>query len=110
MLDSLLILLNFLRIQGIQVRNCELEIRNQRVAARLGEVFAHDDAQHLHLLAVRGHGVGGDNPAAFAKLMGAVRMLVLLDAIQRHGVCCQRRTRGQTVIAFPHALHSINGK
>jgi hypothetical protein len=62
--------LNLLLVQRIQRLQRKLEVGDERVAAGLGKVFAHDDAQHLHFLRVRGHGVGGDDPAAFAELMG----------------------------------------
>jgi hypothetical protein len=68
--DLLLVFLNLLSVQRVERLDSELEVGNERVAARLGEVFAHDDAQHLHLLRVWGHGIGGDDPAALAELMG----------------------------------------
>ena len=48
-----------------------LEVSEQCVTTRLGEVFAYDYTQHLHLLRVRRHGVGWDNPTALTELMSA---------------------------------------
>ena len=64
--NVLSLLLNAFSIHGIQRLERELEIRNQRIAARLGEVLAYDDTHELHLVRVRRHGVGGNDPAAFA--------------------------------------------
>lgn len=70
--DLLLVLLNLLGVQRVERLDSELEVGDERVAARLCKVLAHDDAQHLHLLRVWGHGVGGDYPAALTELMGTV--------------------------------------
>jgi hypothetical protein len=83
--DLLLVLLNLLGIERVERLDGELEVGNEGIAARLGEVFAHDDAQHLHLLRVWRHGVGGDDPAALAELMGAVVIV--------SGGFCELRTR-----------------
>lgn len=74
--------LDLLRIQRIERLERKLEVRNERVAARLSEVFAHDDTQHLHLLGVRRHGVCGDDPAAFAELVGTNESVVSSKCIR----------------------------
>jgi len=42
----------------------------QLIATAAREIFTHDDAQHLKVLGIRRHGVGGHDPAALAELMG----------------------------------------
>ena len=61
---------DLLIVQLDQLLDCELDVRDQGIAARAREVFAHDHAHHLQRFAVRGHGVGGHDPAAFAQLVG----------------------------------------
>lgn len=68
--DVLLVFLDPLRVELIECLQRKLEIGNQRIAARLGKVLAHNDSDHLHLFRVRGHGVSGHNPASLTKLMG----------------------------------------
>ena len=62
-------LLDLLFIERVQSLQRKLEVRNKRVAPRLGEVFANYDAHKLHLLGVWRHGVCGDDPSALAELM-----------------------------------------
>ena len=78
----LLMLLNLLRIQLIKRLQRQLEIRKQRVAARAREILTHNDAQHLHFLRVRRHGVGGDDPAALAELMGTIIFNILAHSVR----------------------------
>jgi hypothetical protein len=73
----LLLVLDLLGVHGIESLECELEVCDQGVAAGLGEVFTDDHAHELHFVGVRGHGVGGNDPAALAELVGTV----LLDGI-----------------------------
>jgi hypothetical protein len=69
-LSMLLVLLQLLGVHCVQCLQSLFEVRNESVAARAREVFAHDNAHHFHFLGVWGHGVGGYDPAAFAELVG----------------------------------------
>ena len=77
-MDVLLVLLDALRIHIIEDLHAELDIAQQLVASRLAEILTHDDAQHLEILGVRGHGVGGDDPGTAAELMGKRELVVVL--------------------------------
>lgn len=79
--DLLLMLLNLLSIKLVQCLKRELEVGDQSVTSRLCEVLAHNDAHQLHLFRVWRHGVGGDNPAALAELVGAIRSSVWIECI-----------------------------
>lgn len=72
------VFLNFLRIELVQRLQRKLEVGEQCVATRLGEILAHDDTQHLHLLRMRRHRVGGDDPSTFAELMSTAHISRLL--------------------------------
>jgi hypothetical protein len=87
-LNLLLLFLQLLLIQAIQRLQREFEIRDKCVTAGFCKVFAHNDAQHLHLFRVGSHGVGGDDPAAFAELVGTAMITsasVWLVIIERKG-------------------------
>ena len=77
-MDILLVLLDALRIHIIEDLHAELDIAQQLVASRLAEILTHDDAQHLEILGVRGHGVGGDDPGAATELVGERELVVVL--------------------------------
>ena len=62
--------LDILNLLCRQRLKSKLDIVNQAIAATLAELFAHHDTHHAHLLTVRCHRVRGDNPAAFAELVG----------------------------------------
>jgi hypothetical protein len=80
--NLLLVFLNLLLIKRIERLQRKLEVRDECVAARPGEVFANDDTQHLHLLGVRRHGVRGDDPAAFAELVGTIDSHVSVQRVR----------------------------
>jgi hypothetical protein len=63
------VLFDLLRIELVQRLQRELEVGEQCVATRLGKVLAHNHTQHLHLLRMRRHCVGGDDPSTLAELM-----------------------------------------
>jgi hypothetical protein len=70
--DLLPVLLDLLGVKLVKCLQRELEVGDEGVTSRLGEVLAHDDAHQLHLLGMRRHGVGGYDPAALAELVGTV--------------------------------------
>lgn len=69
-------LLDLLSVKLVQCLQRKFEVGDQSVTSRLCKILAHDDAHQLHLVRMRRHGVGGDNPAALAELVGAIRSLV----------------------------------
>ena len=77
-MDILHVLLDGILVHVIEDLDAELDIREQLVAAGFAEVLADDDAQHLEVLGVRRHGVGGHDPGAAAELMGQCELVVVL--------------------------------
>lgn len=73
----LLVLLDLLGVKLVESLEGKLEVGDQSIASRLGEVLAHDHTHELHLLRVRRHGVCGYDPATLAELMGAALLLAL---------------------------------
>jgi hypothetical protein len=76
--DVLLVLLDALLVHLIEDLHAQLDVAQQLVASRLAEILAHDDAQHLEILGVRRHGVGGDYPGAAAELVRQRELVVVL--------------------------------
>lgn len=68
--NVLLLLLKLLGIKLVERLQGELEIRQQGVTARLGEVLTHDNAHQFHLVRVGCHCVGRDDPATLTELVG----------------------------------------
>lgn len=89
--DVLLVFLDLLRIELIEYLQRKLEIGNQRIAARLGEVLAHNDSDHLHPFRVRGHGVSGDNPPSLTELMGTKLSQSNIPGLKKVGMQLTRR-------------------
>ena len=68
-LDMLGVLLQLLRIHLLERLQRELDVLDQGIASGARKVFADDNTHHLEALRVRGHGVGGDNPATLPQLV-----------------------------------------
>lgn len=62
-LDVVFPLLDGFSVSLLEETAAELDVGDEGVAARLGEVFSHDDSEHLDV-GVRSHGVGGDDPTS----------------------------------------------
>nr|POF24088.1 37s ribosomal protein s9, mitochondrial [Quercus suber] len=86
-LADVLLQLKLLVIHLAQLGHGQLEVRDEGVAARAGEVLAHDHAHHLEVLRVGRHGVGGHDPPALAELVrdGKLVELVLVVGVQAEG-------------------------
>lgn len=65
-------MLDPLGVHGVKRLERKLEIVDEGITTGLGEVFTDDHTHELHLVRVRRHGVGGNNPAALAKLVGTM--------------------------------------
>ena len=105
----LLVLLDLLGIKLVESLEGKLEVGDQSIASRLGEVLAHDHTHDLHLLRVRRHGVCGYDPATLAELMGAALLLALpvcrvhpkLTKQTRHTPCQDPHRGGRQQVADP---------
>ena len=64
-----------------------LDVSDQRIASAPTEILADHDAHELQVLAVRSHGVGGDDPAALAECVGDLELveLVLVGGVEAEG-------------------------
>lgn len=62
--DEFLLSLDRLLVELVEKLLAVADVGDESVAAILGKVLAHDDAQHLELVSMRRHGVGGNDPAA----------------------------------------------
>lgn len=81
-------MLNPLGVHGIKCLECKLEICDQGITTRLGEILTDNYTHELHLVRVRGHGVGGNDPAALAELVGTVLSDgILVDQWQQDSHC-----------------------
>lgn len=72
-----LMFLNLELIHRIQNLHTQLNIAEQGVASGLGEIFTDYDAQHFEVGGVRRHGIGGDDPAARAELVGECEFVIV---------------------------------
>lgn len=77
LLHKLLMLLDLILVQVLQQLHAELDIAQQLVTPRLGEVLADHHAQHLQVLRLGRHGVGGHDPGARAQLVGEGELVVV---------------------------------
>ena len=68
-LRMLHMLVHSLLIHRIQRLQRQLDINKQSIAPGPREILPHHHAHQLQLLAMRRHGVGGDDPAALAKVV-----------------------------------------
>lgn len=87
--DELLLLVDRVLVELFQQLLAVADVGDEGVAAVLGEVLAHDDAQHLELAGVGRHRVGGDDPAARPQPVRQRELVVV--ALLRVGV----RGRGE---------------
>ena len=103
--DELLGLANCLLVHGLEVGHAQLDVRDQGVAAVPGEVLAHNNAQHFQTVGVGRHGVGRNDPAARAQLMGQgefVKHALLVFVVG--GSCRVRQAEGNKRQAFAGLL------
>ena len=70
-------LIHRLSTHRIQTLQRGFDVRDKGIASRAGEVLPYDDAHEFQLLAVRGHGVGGHDPAPFAEVVGHGEFVVV---------------------------------
>ena len=77
-------LLHLLLVHTVQSLHRQFNILDQRIASASREIFAHDHAHELQLLAVRRHRVRGHDPAPLAELMrdGELVVVMTLGRIQ----------------------------
>lgn len=66
-------------IQGFQGRN---NVAHQNLTSRARKVLADDDTQHLEMLQLGGHGVGGHDPAALAETGRNVKLVIMVGCVQ----------------------------
>ena len=85
-------LLDLLSIHSVKGLESELEVGDEGIATGLGEVLTDDNTHEFHLLGVRSHGVGRHDPAALAKLMGTIK-LVMIPAQVRTAAKLTSQTR-----------------
>jgi hypothetical protein len=78
LLEVLFAALDLHQVHVVQHLQAQLDVSEQQVTARLGEVLAHHDTQHLQVLGMRRHGVGWHHPAALAQLVGQGELVVVL--------------------------------
>jgi hypothetical protein len=75
-------------VHVVEHADAELDVGEQGVASALGEVLADNDTQHLQVVGVWRHGVGGDDPAALAELVCERKLVVVtvfLAALEAEG-------------------------
>ena len=87
MLDVGGMLLYGLRIHLFQCIQRQLNIIDQGVASRTGEVFSDNDSHELELLAVGSHGVGGHDPAALTQVMGNGELVIMVLGLGVESEC-----------------------
>ena len=78
MLDVVGMLLYGLCIHPFQCFQGQLDVIDQGVASRTGEVFSDDNSHEFELLTVRSHGVSGHDPAAFTQVMGNGELVIMV--------------------------------
>jgi hypothetical protein len=78
LVDMLVVLLNLLRLHSVQDLHAQLDIVQQLVTSRLGEVLSDDNSQHLEIVGVRSHGIGWHDPRALAELVSESEFVVVL--------------------------------
>jgi hypothetical protein len=76
--DEVLVFLGLLGIQAVEDTDAELDVVQELVATCLAEVLTDDNAKHLQVVRLGGHGVSWDNPGALAKLVGNGELIVVL--------------------------------
>ena len=76
--DVLGMLLYGLRIHLFQCFQRQLNVIDQSVASRTGEIFSNDDSHEFELFTVGSHGVGGHDPAAFTQVMGNGELVIMV--------------------------------
>ena len=76
LVDMLHVLVNRLFIHFSEYLKSILDVRDEGVASRPGEVFPHH-AHHLQPLTVRRHGVCGYNPATLSKVVRDSELVIM---------------------------------
>ena len=77
-LDVVFMLLYGFRIHIFQCLQGQLDVIDQSVASRTGEVFSDDDSHEFELFTVGSHGVGGHDPAALTQVMGNRELVIMV--------------------------------
>ena len=87
MLDVVGMLLYGLRIHLFQCFQGQLDVIDQGVASRTGEVFSDDDSHELELFTMRSHRVGGHDPAALTQVMGNGELVIMVLGLGVESEC-----------------------
>jgi hypothetical protein len=72
------VLLHSLLVHGIQDLDGKFDVADQSVTSALAEIFTHNNAHKLELLAVWGHRVCWYNPSTLAQLVGNLELVIHL--------------------------------
>jgi hypothetical protein len=85
-----LVLLDSLLVHTIEGLEAQLDVREEGVTSRLGEVLSDYHSQHLQILGMRRHRVCRDNPATLPQLVGHGEFVVMLVVFGIKAECNER--------------------
>ncbi len=75
------------RIHLFQCVQGQLDVIDQAVTSRTGEVFSNDDSHEFELLTVWSHGVGRHDPAALTQVMGNGELIIMVLGLGVESEC-----------------------
>ena len=108
-LHVLLVSLQAGLVHLLELVDGQLKVGDEGVAARAGEILADDDAHELHVFGMRGHGVGGDDPAALTELMGDGELVEGMFVFRVQTECDEGQT-GATGLGHEDEAHLLHGR
>ena len=77
LVNKFLLALDTLAVHVLKQALAHLDVADQGVTSVTCEILAYDHAEHLEVLRVGGHGIGGYYPAADAQLVGNGEFVVV---------------------------------
>lgn len=91
LLDMFLVLLHHGLVHLTKSLERKFDVIDEKVGSWESKVLANDYAHHLQCLAVRGHGVGGHNPAAFTEMVCNGELIIGVFTVRVETECDQRQ-------------------
>lgn len=104
LLDVGLLSAEDLLVRLLEKTNAELDVVDEHVALAAGEILTDDNTEHLEVLGVRGHGVGGDDPATAAEGAGEGELVVAAVLVISEAEGDKRETLAQRLRHDDEAL------
>lgn len=90
--DILLAPLDLLLIHIIQDTHTEFNIIKELITSTLAEILSDNHAQHLEIFGVGRHGVGWNDPAPTAQLVGECEFIVVVSFLGVEAECDEGET------------------